>query len=242
MAIYIFLCISCHVKLSNYFWRSKELLSLPLVLVPSCTWYHYHPPSLNPPIPTCLPPSYPCCSLTSPSGTRHVSPLLLPLSILYSVWLSLILSSPATFPPFLSAYLSSASSTYHYPCGSLRTPPSLSLSTFWHSMCRWWTSFCVPSAPFPPLPLPSSRPTYSTGAHHTCRRAQTWPRAVSTVLGRSTLCCSSTAGGVAASEDRTGRGWQRSPLCPLCSCSCSWSWRGTDGDTTWVWRGFIVSE
>lgn len=43
-------------------------------------------------------------------------------------------------------------------------PFLLSFST-WHPLCPSWTPFCSPSALFSPLPLPSSSPTYSTGAH-----------------------------------------------------------------------------
>lgn len=209
----IFNSFPAYIQPSNYCWRSKVHPSLPPILppptpVPSCTWYHYHspqaptPPSLPvtlPPTPAALSP-LPLVPDTSHLFCSPLHPLLClalphPLITRHFSALSLCISVPS-FSQFCS-------STYHCPCGSLWTPPSPSLSTFWHSMCRWWTSFCVPSAPFPPLPLPSSRPTYSTGAHHTCRRAHTRPRAVNTVLGPFVLYCSSTAGGVSV-------GWERS--------------------------------
>ncbi|KAF1377627.1 hypothetical protein PFLUV_G00202730 [Perca fluviatilis] len=68
------------------------------------------------------------------------------------------------------------------------------------------------------------RPTYSTGAHHTGRRAHTRPGAVNALLRRSTLYCSSTAGGVSGCRGEDGGGVEsRAALGP---------WRGKLKDET----------
>lgn len=180
------------LKVKSMFLPPCHLLKTTHPLVPS--HISLTPPSkllfLPPSIQTCHSPSNPCCLL-------HLSHPLFP-SPPHFLCLALPLS-PSTCYPIrpISACLSP---TYRCPRGSLCSPPSPSFSAFWHSMCRWWTSFCVPSAPFPPLPLPSSRPTYSTGAHHTCGRVHTHthsqPRAVNVLLGHSELYSRLTAGGV----------------------------------------------
>lgn len=163
------------VQLLNYCWRSK--------VSPSCPCNNH--PSRYPPAPDIIitphpkphPPSLPVTLPPTPAAHHlslwyltHVSPLQPP-----SPSSPRPRSPPSPYQPFslhICPLIFSALPplTFTVPRGSRRAPPSPSLSTFWHSMCLWWTSFCVPSAPFPPLPLPSSRPTYSTGVHHTCRR------------------------------------------------------------------------
>lgn len=103
----------------------------------------------------------PPCIIITPQTPHHPPrPLrcLLPLPSLPQVPDSHLSSLLHLFPPSTPSCI---------PASSLLRP----LSAFWHATCRWWTSLCVPSAPFPPLPLPSSRPTYSTGARRTWRRA-----------------------------------------------------------------------
>lgn len=153
--------IHTHTEQTNYFWRSKVCFFLPAISLTPPSKLLFLPPSIH----TCHSPSNPCCLL-------HLSPPLFP-SPPHFLCLALPLSPSTCYPIHPISFSACLSPTYCCPRGSLRSPPSPSFSAFWHSMCRWWTSFCVPSAPFPPLPLPSSRPTYSTGAHHTCGRVHT---------------------------------------------------------------------
>lgn len=214
--------------MTNYCWRSLKCVppSLPSVhhppiQVPSCTWHRYHPPTPPPSTPTCHPPSYPCCS----SRLSH-------LSLWYLTHLSplLLLPSPSFTPPCppssshrLCISVPSLSRHFIYLfyscifCLPLRLSKPLPLRPSPLSdtlMCRWWTSFCVPSAPFPPLPLPSSRPTYSTGAHHTCGRAHTRPGAVNALLRRSALYPGLNSRG-SVMLPRTGQGGGKSRAAPL---------------------------
>lgn len=195
---------------SNYFWRSKVHPSHPFTNHP-CTLLHLI--SLTPPKPQLLRP-YLSPSLLPPL-LSHLSLWYLtrltssaPLSILCSACLSLTPWSPATFPPFLSAYLSPHSLRFApllitVPVGSLWTPPSLSLSTFWHSLC---VAGELPSVFHLPLShlshsLPADPPTQRVLTIHA--GGHTHSPELSTVFGRFVLCCSSTAGGVSV-------GWERS--------------------------------
>lgn len=146
---------------NKLFWRSELLPSLllpPAITFPPRTLHPYLSPSLQPlllvtslsPFPLLPDISLPSCFRLHP----HLSPnFVFLLSLHYYPLLLQLFFLPFTLPAACS--------------DPLPHQPSL---VFWHSKRRWWTSLCVPSAPFPPLPLPSSRPTYSTGAHQ-CMRA-----------------------------------------------------------------------
>ena len=233
-----------HIKMTNYCWRSLKCVppSLPSVhhppiQVPSWTRHHYpppppppptppsHPPPLlhPPPLPVTLPPTpaAPRVSLTSPSGTWHISHLSFSSPLHPLLHLSpphpshcLCISVPSFSRYFIYLFYLCFFFFFCLPL-PLSEPLPLRPSPLSDTlMCRWWTSFCVPSAPFPPLPLPSSRPTYSTGAHHTCGRAHTRPGAVNALLRRSALYPGLNSRG-SVTLPRTGQGGGKSRAAPL---------------------------
>lgn len=208
--------------MTKYCWRSLKCVppSLPPVRPPST---HpsplLHLTSLSPPnsstlhpylSPSLLPllllaslsplPLVPDTSLTSPSP---------PLAILYSALPYLILSPSLRICPLaLLAFYSFFLFMYFLPPStSLWTPPSRSLSTFWHTNVSLVNFLLCSICPFPTSPTPFQQThllngcsPYMRAGAHTARSCQRTPQTV------HALPRAQQQGECHAAEDRTGWG------------------------------------